>query len=238
MSYSESSMISIIIPVLHETKIINQLIHHLHQLKTTDTFEIIVVDGSPEEDTLAVINDTAVIKIKSKQGRGIQMNTGAAIAQGDILMFLHADTFLPDKAFIILKETLKDDRYVGGAFSFGVETKNIWIKIIAALSWFRCQITKIPYGDQAIFLRKKYFEEIKGYAEIPLMEDLELMIRIKKNRGKIILLPDRISTSPRRWETEGALYAFVRDVIIIVLYYLGVSPGKLERWYPWQEKNS
>jgi glycosyltransferase involved in cell wall biosynthesis len=95
----------------------------------------------------------------------------------------------------------------------------------------RSRLNRIPYGDQAIFIRKSYFEKIGRFKEIPLMEDIDLMRRIKKDRRKIYILKDRVSTSPRRWEKEGILYTTIRNQLILALYYLGVSPEKLAKYY-------
>jgi hypothetical protein len=99
-------------------------------------------------------------------------------------------------------------------------------------------LTHIPYGDQAIFLRRDYFQRIGGYADIPLMEDVELMRRIKKRRDTIALLPDRVMSSPRRWEQEGVVFCTVRNWTLITLYCLGVSPQRLARWYRFEKKRS
>ena len=226
---------SIIIPVLHESEIINVLLDSLRQLEWDEPFEIIVVDGSPTQDTLQVIADTNVMKYTSPQGRGRQMNEGAAHAIGDILVFLHADTFLPPNALSLIQSALQNKRNVGGAFTLQIQSQIYFLRAIAAYSTLRSQISRTPYGDQVIFLRKAYFEVIGGYADIPLMEDVELMRRIKKKKGQIIILPSPVFTSDRRWHQEGVLYTLLRDNIIIILYWCGIPAEKLVRFYPWQQ---
>jgi rSAM/selenodomain-associated transferase 2 len=223
---------SIIIPVLHESEKINNLLEAVGQLKTDESFEIIVVDGSPTQDTLHVISDTNVKKYTCQQGRGRQMNKGAAHASGDILVFLHADTFLPLNAFSLIQTALENDHYVGGAFTLQIQPQTTFFRMIAAYSTLRSQITRAPYGDQVIFLRKTYFDAIGGYQDIPLMEDVELMRRIKKKKGQIIILQHPVITSARRWDQEGVFYTLLRDNIIIFLYWCGMPAEKFAKFYP------
>jgi rSAM/selenodomain-associated transferase 2 len=233
-----SGTFSIIIPVLHETETINVLLESLKKIKSDEPVEIIVVDGSPTKDTLSVITDKNVITHGCAQGRGRQMNAGAALAHGDILVFLHADTFLPTNALSVIKKTLENKKLVGGAFTLQIQSQKRIFKIIAAYSTFRSQITRAPYGDQVIFLRKSCFDTIGRYAEILLMEDVELMRRVKKTGGRIAILPHRVVTSARRWDQEGLFYVALRDTFIIFLFWCGVSPEKLAKYYPLQEKST
>lgn len=227
---------SIIIPVLHESEIINTLLEKLKHVATDEAFEIIVSDGSSTLDTLQVITDKTIIKCPCQQGRGRQMNAGAALSTGDILVFLHADTFLPTNALTVIEETLENKQLVGGAFTLRIQSHNPLLRLIAVFSTFRSQITRAPYGDQAIFLRKSYFKAIGGYSDIPLMEDVELMRRIKKKKGEIIILPTPVLTSDRRWNQEGLVYTGLRDSLIIFLYGCGMPAEKLAKFYPWKKQ--
>jgi rSAM/selenodomain-associated transferase 2 len=229
---SVSCTFSIIIPVLHESEFINTQLETLKHIATDEPFEIIVVDGSPTQDTLRVISDRSVKIYSSQQGRGCQMNEGAAHASGDILVFLHVDTFLPLNAFSLIQTVLKNKQYVGGAFTLQIQPQTAFLRMIAAVSTLRSQITRAPYGDQVIFLRKTYFDAIGGYQDIPLMEDVELMRRIRKKKGQIIILPNPVITSARRWDYEGFIYTLLRDTIIIFLYWCGMPAEKLAKFYP------
>ena len=226
---------SIVIPVLHEAEIINQLLGTLSHLATNKPFEVIVVDGSPTQDTLRVISDETIKKYSSKQGRGRQMNLGAAHASGEILVFLHADTFLPSNALSLIQETLQNKQLVGGAFSLQIQSRKLLLRMVAVFSTLRSRMIRAPYGDQVIFLRKSFFDSIGGYRDIPLMEDVELMRRIKRKKGKIVILSASVLTSDRRWKQEGLLYTAVRDTIIIFLYWCGIPAEKLTRVYPWNK---
>ncbi len=230
---TDSPTFSIIIPVLHEGNIINGLLKSLRCLAAEKPVEIIVVDGSPSQDTLQVISDETIQRYRCHAGRARQMNLGAAHALGDILIFLHADTRLPATALARIQETLQDPRLVGGAFSLQIDSPRFLLKMTAVFSTLRSRMTRAPYGDQAIFLRKSYFDSIGGYRDLPLMEDVELMRRIKKHKNDIIILPDFVITSDRRWNQEGLLYTAFRDTLIIFLYWCGMPAEKLARFYPW-----
>lgn len=231
---STTCRFSIIIPVLHESELINTQVDSIHHLQGDGAYEIIVVDGSSTQDTLRVISDATVKKYFCEQGRGRQMNQGAAHASGDILVFLHVDTSLPQDALELIQKTLQDKQLVGGAFTLYIHSEKQLLRLTAALSTLRSQITRAPYGDQVIFLRKSFFEAIGGYKDIPLMEDVELMRRVKKMNGKIKILPTPVLTSDRRWNQEGLFYTTVRNSIIIFLYWCRVPAEKLAKMYPWQ----
>ncbi|MHC4575704.1 MAG: TIGR04283 family arsenosugar biosynthesis glycosyltransferase, partial [Planctomycetota bacterium] len=200
---SKECRFSVIIPVLNEREQINSVIAHIRDQKGSESCEVIVVDGDPQGGTIKVIQDKQAVCVVSEEGRGKQMNAGAAIARGEILIFLHADTRLPPDALNKISRVLKNEHYVGGAFDLGIDTDRPLLKYIAARARFRSRLNRIPYGDQAIFIRKSYFDEIGRFKEIPLMEDIDLMRRIKKDGRKIYILPDRVSTSARRWQREG-----------------------------------
>jgi rSAM/selenodomain-associated transferase 2 len=222
---------SIIIPVLHEAERINDLIGYLRQLDPEKSSEIIVVDGAPEKDTLLAIHDDRITKISTEKGRARQMNAGAFAAKGDILIFLHADTELPLSALRRMNEFISRNEYVGGAFDLGIKSNKRIYRAMAFLGSLRSRLNRIPYGDQAIFIRRNYFNKIGGYKDIPLMEDAELTQRMKRSAKKIVIFHDRVMTSPRRWEEEGLVYCVLRNWTLQILYFFGVSPHKLVKYY-------
>ncbi len=207
------------------------MIECLNRLNPDKHSEIIVVDGSREKDTLGAIRSSQVIKISSERGRAKQMNAGASIARGEILIFLHADTELPVHALERIDALIERKEYVGGAFDLGIKSNKFIFRVIEKLASWRSRLNRIPFGDQAIFIRKEYFHRIGGFKEIPLMEDAELMRRIKKSGDKIWIFDDRAMTSPRRWEKEGVLYCTLRNWTLQALYLFGVSPHKLATLY-------
>ena len=222
---------SIIIPVLREAGRINSIIEHIYSRGFSEGFETIVVDGSPDGETINAISCREVKAIVSEKGRAAQMNAGAAIASGEILIFLHADTRLPDNALQKIRAVMKQKPCVAGAFDLGIDSDRLAFRVISFGANLRSHLNRIPYGDQAIFVRKDHFHSIGGYRKIPLMEDVELMRRLKRRGDKICILPDRVRTSPRRWEKEGIVYCTLRNWVISALYFMGVSPHKLIRYY-------
>ncbi len=223
--------LSIVVPVLNEKEAVNPLIEHIRKVGKEEDYEIIVVDGSPEKNTINAIKDRDVIKKMSPKGRARQMNAGAAAASGEILLFLHVDTKLPLNAFKKIRAVIENSRYVGGAFDLELDTQRKSLRFIAWTVRIRVRFTEIPYGDQAIFLRKNYFYDVGCYRDIPLMEDVELMKRIKRLGGKICIIKDPVRSSPRKWLQDGIFYTTFRNHMIRILYSLGVSPNKLVKLY-------
>lgn len=160
------------------------------------------------------------------------MNAGARRADGHILLFLHADSTLPDRAFAQIEAVMSDPRNVAGAFHLGVDSRNLFIRFLCYTSSIRARLSRIPYGDQAIFIRTDYFRGMGGYRPIPLMEDVELMKRIKKRGDRIVIIKDRVVSSARRWHREGILYSWLRNHRLRLLYFLGVSAERLSKSYP------
>ncbi len=172
-----------------------------------------------------------VIKVRSPRGRGRQMNEGAGYATGDILLFLHADTELPLNALSLIGNAMQDGHYAGGAFDLAIKSPHPLFRMIEFSASLRSRITRIPFGDQAIFIRKDYFDTIGGYQDIPIMEDVEIMKRIRKKGDRIIIFRDRVATSSRRWDSEGIVRCTLRNWLLQALYPLGVSPHTLARFY-------
>jgi rSAM/selenodomain-associated transferase 2 len=224
-------MISVIIPVLHEGKKINEVLDSIKSSSAGIPYEAIVVDGDSSGDTIAHISDPNVITLTAPKGRALQMNAGAAKACGDILLFLHADTLLPPKAFPKIVAALSDKRFIGGAFDLKIQNRRWIFRAIGRAASWKHRLTRVPYGDQAIFMLRRYFENIGGYDGIPLMEDVELMRRGKRQDGRINILPEAVTTSSRKWENDGVFYTIIRNWTIQALFLLGVSAEKLEKYY-------
>ena len=230
--------LSIIIPVYNETAAINQTLSHLTKSFTGTQPEVIVVDGNPQGNTIASIDPrfhSEKINLKKtiskRSGRAVQMNTGAGLAKGSVLLFLHVDTILPEQAVRSMLQQLKDPSLACGAFSLGIRHSNKAYRLIEFMANRRSKITRLPYGDQVQFFRKDYFESLGGFVDIPLMEDVEIMQRVKKRKDRCRILPEKVFTSARRWEKEGALYCTLRNWTLISLYSLGVSPQRLVKYY-------
>jgi len=192
--------------------------------------EVIVVDGNGTS-TLDLIKNENIIKISSQKGRANQMNEGAKYATSDILLFLHADTLLPHNALPNIKLALKEEDIVAGAFDLDFKTQKKSLKFIAKGASWRSRKTRLPYGDQAIFIQKEVFERVGGYEDIALMEDVNLMQKLKKEKLKIKILTQKILTSPRKYEQNGIIFNILKNWLLISLYFMGVDPNKLAKLY-------
>jgi rSAM/selenodomain-associated transferase 2 len=223
--------VSVIIPVLGETQPLDSLIDHLFQIADGQPVEIIIVDGSPDGESIKAVSRQGVTLLTAPAGRARQMNAGAAAARGAYLLFLHADTLLPPGAFRRIEETLSEAVCVAGAFDLRYSSERPPMRFIARVACRRSRLTRIPYGDQAQFFRRDYFEQLCGFADIALMEDVEIMRRIKDRGDRISILPEAVITSARRHEKEGILYCTLRNWTIITLYLLGMSPERLAHFY-------
>jgi rSAM/selenodomain-associated transferase 2 len=224
--------ISVIVPVLHERDIINDLISHLRSLPGGKEVEIIVVEGSKERDTIEAIEDATVLKLTSPRGRGVQMNTGADSASGDIFLFHHADSRLPEEAFRLVKDSLKDERIMGGAFTLRFDKAPIHMRIAYPIYDLRGRITRIPFGDQSIFLRREAFDRMGGYKKYKILEDIDLMQRMRRKGIKIRILKEKVVSSSRRYLERGPIRNLIINLFIIFLFKLGVDPNRLEKLYP------
>ena len=222
---------SIIVPVLNEKDGIQSFLQHVKDISAGESVELIVVDADSAGSTINKISSSEATKLLSPRGRGIQMNRGADVAKGNVLLFLHADTFLPKNALGHIKNALMDDTCVGGAFDLGIDSGRILLRLTAWCASLKHRMTRVPYGDQAIFIRSDFFRAIGSYREVPFFEDVELMKRIKKLKKKITIIRYRTRTSPRTWEKEGVLYTILRNWTLQTLYLLGISPEFLVKYY-------
>jgi len=224
--------ISVIIPVWREQASINRLLGHLLTEQGGFARQLIVVDGEATGTTLSAIADRQrVIGITAAAGRARQMNAGAALAKGELLLFLHADTLLPPGAPENIRRLMAGTGCAAGAFSLGVDSRRWAYRLIAWAASWRSRLSRVPYGDQAIFMRRSYFVELGGFADISLMEDVELMRRIKRRGGRVVILPSSVTTSVRRWERQGIILHTLRNWLLVSLYYLGVPADRLARYY-------
>lgn len=220
-------MVSIIIPVLNEEKNIENILLKLTKLKISK--EIIVVDGGSTDNTALIASKYAKV-ISSKKGRAKQMNCGALISKGDILWFLHCDSKISENSLESIEKAI-DKGYDGGCFSLYFYDYNTpFLKYISYTSNLRAKYLKLYFGDQGIFIKKNVFKKLGGYPDIPLMEDLELSIRLKKI-AKTIVLKDKIGTSARRFVEGGIFKTFLLMQYIKLLYILKFPIEKIASIY-------
>ncbi|MBD2682242.1 MULTISPECIES: TIGR04283 family arsenosugar biosynthesis glycosyltransferase [Nostoc] len=223
----DAAKISIIIPAINEAGNIKEAIA---TTKNSINIEVIVVDGGSSDDTAAIAQSLGVKVISSSPGRAVQMNAGAVAASGEILLFLHADTRLPAGFDEMICTALQQPGTVAGAFNLRIDASLLSLRWVEFGVKWRSHFCQMPYGDQAIFLSKAVFQEIGGFPELPIMEDFELMRRLKV-KGRIAIISTPVVTSARRWLQKGVFKTTLVNQIVIIAYFLGVSPARIRRWY-------
>lgn len=233
--------ISIIIPVLNEVGTIAKV---LTSTQPSTNVEAIVVDGGSVDGTLELVQSLGVKVLSSPTGRAGQMNAGVSAAKGEILLFLHADTLLPPGFDTMVRAALKPPQQgcrktpVAGAFALKIIDAPL--RSLRLIEWgvnWRSRFLQMPYGDQAIFLKAKTFHQIGGFARLPIMEDFELVRRLR-SMGHIAPIPTPVVTSARRWLKKGIIQTTLMNQVIILAYLLGVSPQRLVCWYRYQPKST
>ncbi len=218
--------VSIIIPTLNEAARINSLAASLQKL--TGEFEVIVADGGSADDTVHLVGACGWQVVTALRGRGRQMNAGAQAAQGDVLLFLHADTELPENALAMIETLLQDQRVCGGNFSLMFDGETREARLLTKL-YPLLRLGGMCYGDSAIFIRRNVFEQLGGYRDYPIFEDCDFYRRMKR-AGAFVRLPAVAVTSSRRFEGRF-VRTFALWATMQVLYWLGVDPNRLARWY-------
>ena len=221
-----SQKISIIIPVLNEAKILEKTLSQLQS--ELGHHELIIVDGGSSDGSVPIAEKYGKV-VPSARGRAKQLNAGAAAASGDILIFLHADIWLESGALAAV-ETALTSGYVGGGFRQKIDGKNILYRAIEITGNIRGKYLKVFYGDSGIFLKRADFENIGGFPEIPILEEMEFSRNMRK-LGKTTLVLPHIHISARRWETKGIVRTTVNNWLITFLYFLKFSPEQLAKLY-------
>ena len=224
--------ISVIIPTFNEE---TTLARTLAQTSAMPLEEVIVVDGGSTDCTIPMARAflTRVPRarlVTTVQGRARQMNEGVKASRGEILLFLHADTQLPSNAPEVIERALSGMRAIGGRFDVQFESASRWAPIVSTLMNWRSRWSGIATGDQAIFIRRDIFDRLGGFADIPLMEDIDISRRMKQ-AGRTAALRETVTTSFRRWERHGPLRTILSMWALRFLYWLGIEPRQLHRWY-------
>ncbi|MEM6399568.1 MAG: TIGR04283 family arsenosugar biosynthesis glycosyltransferase [Cyanobacteria bacterium P01_D01_bin.116] len=228
-----TAKISIIIPALNESRNIKAT---LASTQLSKNVEVIVVDGGSEDNTVDIAKSLGVRVIAGYQNRASQMNAGAMNATGDILLFLHADTLLPANFDVMIRKALQQPRIVAGAFSLRINAPQAGLRLVEWGVKLRSKWLQMPYGDQGIFITKEVFNSIGGFPKLPIMEDFELIRHLKK-LGEITVIPVPVITSPRRWLKKGVLQTTLINQLVIIAYFLGVSPKIIRSWYRGEKTN-
>lgn len=217
--------ISVVIPALNEAGFIARAISSVRD--QCEETEIIVVDGGSTDRTPDRARSFARV-VTAAPGRASQMNIGAKASQSDLLLFLHADSILHPHALTHLREALDDPETVGGTFTLRFDSSRFPLGLLSYLTRFRFRL--FHFGDQGIFVRKSVFESIEGFRDIPIMEDLDLLNRLRR-LGRVCLVRKPITTSARRFLENGPVRQQLLNCFLVCCFLLGASPWTLARWY-------
>lgn len=221
--------ISIIIPVLNEALCIGKTLEALQPLRARG-HEVIVVDGGSSDGSPDRAIPYADKILRAPRGRGRQMNAGASVATGDVLLFLHGDTLLPDHGDRLILEGLGRHQRSWGRFDVRLSGDHFLLRAVAFLMNWRSRVSGIATGDQALFLTRELFEKVGGFKAIELMEDIELSKRLKRY-GRPLCLWQRVTTSSRRWEKKGILRTIGLMWFLRLAYFFEASPRWLAKLY-------
>ncbi|MEE9296895.1 MAG: TIGR04283 family arsenosugar biosynthesis glycosyltransferase [Phycisphaerae bacterium] len=218
--------LSVIIPARNEEGTIARV---LECLCDANLWEVIVVDGQSDDRTREIAHLHGALVIQSQPGRGRQLNIGAAGATGDTLLFLHADTLLPPKFDEHVFRVLARPRTSAGAFRLRIDAPGASLRLIEQMVNYRSRFLQMPYGDQAIFVKADAFRRVGGFPQLPVMEDYELVRRLRR-LGRIEIAPAAVVTSARRWLTGGVWRTTLYNRVCVAAYRLGVHPDLIARW--------
>ena len=221
--------ISIIVPVLDEAATIESAMEALQPLRARG-HEVIVVDGGSHDATIRLVGDAADRILEAPRGRAEQMNAGAQAASGDVLLFLHADTRLPQAVERLVLDGLRETQRCWGRFDVRIDSARPLLRLVSAMMNRRSRLTGICTGDQAIFVIADIFARVGGYAPVALMEDIALSSRLRRH-GAPLAIRAAVVTSARRWERDGILRTIGLMWWLRLRYFLGASPAHLARSY-------
>ena len=221
--------ISIVVPTLNEASEIAAALTELAPLRRRG-HEVIVADGGSSDGTPELARSGADRLVSAPRGRASQMNAGAAVAHGEILLFLHADTRLPENADMRMLEGLASTRRAWGRFDVRIAGRSRWLPLIAFLMNLRSRATGIATGDQAMFVRREVFVRAGGFPALALMEDVALS-RSLKRVSRPLCIADRVVTSGRRWDSRGALRTVLLMAWLRLRFFFGAEPARLARLY-------
>ena len=218
--------VSLVIPVLFDADAASAL---LGALPSGPSVEIVVVDGAadPRLESVVAAHGSAILR-RTDAGRARQMNAGATVATGEWLLFLHADSTLP-AGWLAAIAGLGEDA-IGGWFRFALDDSAWQARVIERLTAWRVKHLRLPYGDQGLFIRRRVFDTLRGFRDMPLMEDVEFVGRMVR-AGRVVELPLPLTTSARRWRRQGWFRHSTKNLLLVGLYFLGVKTERLARWY-------
>jgi rSAM/selenodomain-associated transferase 2 len=221
--------LSIIVPMLNEAPVLPHLLAHLLPLRRVGV-EVVLADGGSEDGSAAIAACAGFAVVRAERGRARQMNAGAAAASGDVLLFLHADTRLPDGAIQLIDAALADGRHAWGRFDVEFDLRTWTMKATAFGMNLRSRLSGIATGDQALFMTRAVFDAIGGFPDQPLMEDVEITSRLRR-RSRAACIRRPVLTSARRWQSRGPWRTILLMWRLRLAYRFGASPADLARQY-------
>lgn len=219
-------MISVIVPALDEEARVGECVRS----GLGEGTEVLVVDGGSRDGTATAAAAAGARVLQSPPGRALQLNRGAAEAGGDILLFLHADCRLPPDWAPQVRRVLAVPGTAGGAFRLRLRGGGIRLRLVEAGIALRSRLLSLPYGDQAVFLRRETFRRLGGYPDLPILEDVELVRRLRRE-GRVAILDLAVSASARRWRSLGVGRVTLLNQAILAAYLAGLAPARLAGWY-------
>ena len=219
-------MVSIVIPVYRDSEALARTLKALD----APSAEVVVVATPEDAGALAPLRAAhpEILWLEASRGRAVQMNAGAAVAHGRWLLFLHADSRLPPEWRQAIETADRNPQFSAGCFRFALDSTAPAARAIELGVRLRVRAFALPYGDQGLFVRREAFEALNGYADLPIMEDVDLVRRLR-SQGRLFRSPLPVVTSARRWERDGWISRTVRHLVLIVLYFCGVTPKRLMR---------
>lgn len=220
-------MISVIIPIFNEEKVLSKSSPYLHKL--AQCAELIFVDGGSTDKSLEIAKQHGKV-ILDKKGRALQMNSGVSFAKSEILLFLHADTFIPIVALKSIENNLTNNGFIGGCLTQRIDKIGAIYRFLETFGNLRARISKVFYGDQGIFVKRDIFFQIGGFPAVPIMEDILFTKRLRQ-AGKAIVLKDKIFVSARRWEKKGIIRTVILYSFLNILFWLKVPLEKIKLIY-------
>lgn len=219
--------LAVVIPALDEEGLIGAAVAGAFE---SGADEVLVVDGGSADRTREIAAAAGARVARAPRGRALQMNAGARYTDAHILLFLHADSRLPARAGDAVRALLADPDVGGGAFRMRIDHPGLWYRLATGLAQARAAWWGIALGDQAIFARREIFAALGGFRDLPLLEDLDFVDRLRRRAAFRVLRPE-VRTSPRRWERHGRLQTSIRNWLILLLYRNGLSPRRLASLY-------
>lgn len=221
--------LSVIVPMLNEASGLPRLLSQLLPLQATG-YQVLLVDGGSDDGSPQLARQAGMTVIEAPRGRAQQMNAGAALANNEVLLFLHADTLLPAEAGRLVTSALQNSQQVWGRFDVHIDGRPWMLRVVAFMINLRSRLSGIATGDQAMFVRRERFEQLGGFADLPLMEDIELSRRLKQV-SRPLCLRQKVLTSGRRWETRGVWKTIFLMWRLRYAYWRGVPASELAKAY-------